>query len=190
MRREAENSMRKIAGLGARSVVSLLGVGSLVGLTASCSSPSPAHEYAVPSNVCGTHVARTLLEPLLPAGEQIGTRPTSTVGVKRCRLVVDGKVIFSSSLEKRDANTTADDVASSAHGVDPTDSRAEEGHVIYSTTGAVGLVRCPDSASALSTVWATVRTSHAVKAAAMRAFIEGYVSAAAKSDACRTLSGP
>ncbi|MFF5028268.1 hypothetical protein ACFY2J_29235 [Streptomyces collinus] len=173
---------------GTRSAVSLLGAALLAGLATSCSSSSATQEYAVPGDVCGTEVTRDLLAPLLPAGKKISARPTSAVGTERCRLLVDGEIAFSSSVEKRAANTTASDVASSAYGVDPTDTSADRGRVIYSTTGAVGLVNCPASASAESTLWATVRTSHEVKASAMRAFIEGYAAALSQSDACRTVS--
>ncbi|MFI0190015.1 hypothetical protein ACH4PW_21000 [Streptomyces sp. NPDC017082] len=179
--------MRKISGSGVRSVVSLLGAGLLVGLATSCSSSSATREYAVPDDVCGIRVAGPLLEPLLPAGKKITAEPTSAVGTQRCRLLVDGKVVFSSSLEKRGVDTTAGDVAASAYGVNPTDAGTNGGDVIYSKTGAVGRVECPNSASANNTVWATARTSHSVKASAMRSFIEGYRAAAAKS-ACRTLS--
>ncbi|MFF9674795.1 hypothetical protein ACF1GS_24350 [Streptomyces eurythermus] len=180
--------MHNISGRGVRSVVALLGAGLLVGLTTSCSSPSPTREYAVPSDVCGTHVARSLLEPLLPPGEKVSAQPTSSVGVERCRMLVDGKVVLSTSIEKHDANTSVGDVASSAYGVEPTDTRADGGRTIYSKTGAVSLVECPGSASANSTLWATVRTSHDVKASSMRDFIKGYATALGKSDACRALS--
>ncbi|WP_436954752.1 hypothetical protein [Streptomyces sp. SudanB182_2057] len=142
----------------------------------------------MPSDVCGTQVARSLLEPLLPPGEKVGAQPTSSVGVKRCRMLVDGKVVLSTSIEKHDANTSAGDVASSAYGVEPTDTRADGGHTIYSKTGAVSLVECPGSASANSTVWATVRTSHDVKASSVRDFVKGYATAVGKSDACRALT--
>ncbi|MFD9096099.1 hypothetical protein [Streptomyces collinus] len=173
---------------GTRSAVSLLWAALLVGLATSCSSSSATQEYAVPDDVCGTKVTSGLLAPLLPAGKKISARPTSAVGTKRCRLLVDGEIAFSSSVEKRAANATASDVASSAYGVDPTDTGSDGGRVIYSKTGAVDLVNCPASASAESTLWATVRTSHEVKASAMRAFIEGYATALAMSDACKSVS--
>ncbi|WP_416520595.1 hypothetical protein [Streptomyces achromogenes] len=179
--------MHNISGRGVRSVVALLGAGLLVALTTSCSSSSPTREYAVPSDVCGTHMASSLLEPLLPPGKKVSTQPTSSVGVKRCRIVVDGKVVLSTSMEKHDANTGVGDVASSAYGVEPTDSRADGGHTIYSKTGAVSLVECAGSPSANSTVWATVRTSHDVKASSVHDFIKGYATAVGRGDACRAL---
>ncbi|WP_181792883.1 hypothetical protein [Streptomyces sp. WELS2] len=179
--------MHNISGRGVRSVVALLGAGLLFALTTSCSSSSPTREYAVPSNVCGTRMAPSLLEPLLPPGEKVGAQPTSSVNVKRCRILVDGKVAFSSSIEKRDANTSVGDVASSAYGVEPTDTRADGDHTIYSKTGAVSLVECPGSASANSTVWATVRITHNVKASSMHDFIKEYATAVGRGDACRAL---
>ncbi|MFD0394970.1 hypothetical protein ACFQ3Z_33110 [Streptomyces nogalater] len=118
----------------------------------------------------------------------MSAQPTSSVGVKRCRILVDGKVVLSTSVEKHAANTSAGDVASSAYGVEPTDTRADGGHTIYSKTGAVRLVECPGSASAQSTVWATVRTSHDVKASSVRDFVKGYATAMGEGDACRALA--
>ncbi|MFG2603166.1 hypothetical protein ACGFT2_06395 [Streptomyces sp. NPDC048514] len=127
-----------------------------------------------------------MLESLLPEGQQITAQPTSAVGVKRCRFVVDGKIAFSSSLEMHGADTTARDVALSAYGVEPTDTAADGGHVIYSRTGAVSLVRCP-AGSSDGSVWATARTEHDVKASDMRRFIEAYATAVARGDGCRSL---
>ncbi|GAA2770366.1 hypothetical protein GCM10010521_54210 [Streptomyces rameus] len=171
---------------GVRSAACLLGTALLVGLTTSCSSSSTARAYAVPDDVCGTKVTKSVLEPLLPEGQTISAQPTSAIGVKRCRFVVDEKIVFSSSTERHGADTTARDVASSAYGVEPTDTPADGGYVIYSRTGAVSLVKCP-AGSSDSSVWATVRTEHDVKASDMRRFIEAYATAVAKGGACRSL---
>ncbi|MFF8729832.1 hypothetical protein ACF073_25565 [Streptomyces sp. NPDC015171] len=173
------------SGTGVRSALSALGAALLIGLLASCSSPSPTREYTVPGDVCGIKVSGSLLEPLLPAGKKISAAPTSAVGVKRCRLVVDERVAFSSSVEVHDATITARDVAMSAAGVEPTDTSADGGYVIYSRTGAVGLVKCP-ATSAKTSVWATVRTQHTVNASAMRHFIEAYANALSRNGACES----
>ncbi|MFG2605092.1 hypothetical protein ACGFT2_16335 [Streptomyces sp. NPDC048514] len=170
---------------GVRSTACLLGAALLVGLTASCSS-SPTRAYAVPGDVCGTKVTKAVLEPLLPPGKEISARPTSAVGVKRCRLVVDEKIVFSSSVEKHGAGTTARDVALSAYGVEPNDASADGGYVVYSRTGAVGLVKCP-ARSSENSVWATVRTERGVEQSDMRRYIEAYAKALSESGGCRSL---
>lgn len=155
-------------------------------LTTACSSPSPELEYAVPSSLCGTKVTSTSLEPLLPPGKEISEEPTAAVGVERCRLQVDGKTVFSSSVEKRAADVSAQDVAESAVGVEPTDSATGDGRFIYSKTGAVGRVECPASGQSDASWWVTARTTDTVAAKDMLTFVKHYASAAAKTDACAT----
>ncbi|MDV9172243.1 hypothetical protein R6V09_19285 [Streptomyces sp. W16] len=124
------------------------------------------------------------LEPVLPPGKKISAQPTSAVGVRRCRLQVDGETVFSISTEKRAADASARDVALSALGVDPGDASADDGQLIYSKTGAVGKVKCPASASSDSSLWVTARASHASAATDMRRLVEQYSATVAKSDAC------
>ncbi|MHB9858682.1 hypothetical protein [Streptomyces sp. YIM S03343] len=165
--------------------VVVLGAAVLLGLLTSCSSSSSSREYAVPKDLCGTKISSSLLEPLLPPGKKISAQPTSAVGVERCRLVVDGDMAFSSSVEQRGTRVSARDMAESAYGVAPGDASANGGRFIYSVTGAVGLVECPDHASADHSVWVTARTTRASEASDMRKFIEQYAAAVAETDACR-----
>lgn len=168
----------------ARSVwAAAIGAALLVASVSACSSSEPEREYATPKELCGTEVSATSLEPLLPPGKKIAVKPASAVGVKRCRLEVDGKVVFSTSVEKLGADTSARDVATSAIGVDPNDG-ADNGRFIYSKTGAVGRVECPKTAGADSSFWVTARVSGDADAADMRRFIKEYATAAAGSGAC------
>ncbi|MFF1395918.1 hypothetical protein ACFVZD_19135 [Streptomyces sp. NPDC058287] len=161
-----------------------LGAALLVASVAGCSSSGPEREYATPKELCGTKVSAASLEPLLPPGKKIAVKPTSAVGVKRCRLEVDGKVVFSTSVEKRGADSSARDVATSALGVDPNDTSADSGRFIYAKTGAVGHVECPKSAGADSSFWVTARVSDDADAADMLRFIKEYATATAGSGAC------
>ncbi|MFB7995723.1 hypothetical protein ACFC4G_23225 [Streptomyces sp. NPDC056002] len=161
-----------------------IGAALLVATAAGCSSSEPRREYATPKELCGTEVSTGSLEPLLPPGKKIAVKPTSAVGVKRCRLEVDGKVVFSTSVEKLGADSSARDVATSALGVDPNDTSADSGRFIYSKTGAVGRVECPKSAGADSSFWVTARVSGDAVAADMLRFIKEYATAAAGSRAC------
>ncbi|MFE6960740.1 hypothetical protein [Streptomyces sp. NPDC057696] len=169
----------------ARSAWVALGAALLVTSVSACSSSAPEREYATPKELCGsTKVSAASLEPLLPPGKKIAVEPTSAVGVKRCRLEVDGTVVFSTSVEKRGADTSARDVATSASGVDPNDASADNGRFIYSKTGAVGQVECPKSAGTDSSFWATARVSDTADPADMHRFIKEYATAAAGSGAC------
>jgi hypothetical protein len=161
-----------------------LGAALLVASVAGCSSSAPAREYATPKELCGTKVSAGSLEPLLPPGKKIAARPTSAVGVKRCRLEVDGKVVFSTSVEKRGADTSARDVATSAIGVNPNDTGADGGRFIYSKTGAVGRVECPKSTDADGSFWVTARVLDDADPADMHRFVKEYATAAAGSGAC------
>lgn len=169
----------------ARSVLAAaIGAGLLVASVSACSSSAPEREYATPKELCGTKVSAGSLEPLLPPGKKISVKPTSAVGVKRCRLEVDGEVVFSSSVEKLGADTSARDVATSALGVNPNDTSADNGRFIYSKTGAVGRVECPKSTGAGSSFWVTARVSDDADPADMHRFVKEYATAAAGSGAC------
>ncbi|MFD3478042.1 hypothetical protein [Streptomyces sp. NPDC058695] len=169
----------------ARSVsAAAIGAALLVASVSACSSSAPEREYATPKELCGTKVSAGALEPLLPPGKKIAVEPTSAVGVKRCRLEVDGKVVFSASVEKRGADTSAGDVATSAIGVDPNDAGADNGRFIYSKTGAVGRVECSKSAGADSSFWVTARVSDDADPADMHRFVKEYATSAAGSGAC------
>lgn len=163
-----------------------LGAALLTASIAACSSPSPEREYAVPNSLCGTKVPTASLEPLLPPGKKIAAQPTSAVDIERCRLQVDGETAFSSSVEKRATDVSAQDVAKSALSVEPTDSATDDGRFIYSKTGAVGRLECPASARPDGSWWVTARTTHTVTAKDMLSFVRDYATAAAKTDTCTT----
>ncbi|MET7516266.1 hypothetical protein ABZS88_22840 [Streptomyces sp. NPDC005480] len=170
---------------GARSAwTAALGAALLVASVAGCSSSEPERAYATPKDLCGTKVSAGSLEPLLAPGKKIAVRPTSAVGVKRCRFEVDGKVVFSTSVEKRGADTSARDVATSAIGVNPNDTGADGGRFIYSKTGAVGRVECPKSAGADSSLWVTARTTHPATATDMVKLVKEYANSVARNGGC------
>ncbi|GAA3808152.1 hypothetical protein ACFQ0G_53595 [Streptomyces chiangmaiensis] len=177
--------MQELLHGGDRHAVVIFGAVLMAAAVASCSSPPPAREYAIPKDLCGTEISSTLLEPLLPPGKEIGTRSTSyTVDVQRCRLQVDGKEAFSSSVERRGADVSARDVAMSAIGVEPGDTSTDNGRFIYSKTGAVGRIECKSSENSDRSVWVTARTSYASDASDMRQFIEQFAEAVGETGAC------
>ncbi|GAA3842134.1 hypothetical protein GCM10022206_95180 [Streptomyces chiangmaiensis] len=176
--------MQEILRGGARHAAVIFGAVLMAAAVASCSSPPPTREYAIPKDLCGTEISSTLLEPLLPPGKEIVIRSTSAVDVQRCRLQIDGEVAFSSSVERRGADVSARDVAMSAIGVGPSDTSTDNGRFIYSKTGAVGRIECKSSENSDSSLWVTARTSHASDASDMRQFIEQFAEAVGKTGAC------
>ncbi|MFB7709443.1 hypothetical protein [Streptomyces sp. NPDC056105] len=166
----------------ARWACAALGAALLVASASACASPAPEHASATPKDLCGTKVSVAFLEPLLPPWKTIATRPASAVGVERCRLLVDGKVVFSGSVEMRAPGASARDVAASAIGVEPTDTSTGDGRFIYSKTGAVGGVEC--SGRSDSSLWVTAQTTHPATAADMLKVVKEYANSAAGSGVC------
>lgn len=169
---------------GARLIRLALGAALLAASVSACSSSAPEREYATPGDLCGAKVSRAALEPLLPPGEKITAQSTSGAGAKRCRLEVDGEVAFSSSVEKRAAGASAQDVATSAIGVEPTDSASDDGRFVYSKTGAVGRVECPASAGPDGSLWVTARATHPATAADMLDVVKEYADSVGQGGDC------
>ncbi|MES9806196.1 MULTISPECIES: hypothetical protein [Streptomyces] len=154
-------------------------------LVVSCSSP--AREYAVPTDLCGVEVPSSVLEPVLPPGREISAHPTDpeSTGIVRCRLHVDGKSVFSASIERWEKDTSARDVAGPAQSVGPGDAQSEGARFVYSATGAVGRVDCRAANDAGRSVWATVRTTRdGTTAEQMKDLITAYADSAAASGEC------
>ncbi|MZD03530.1 hypothetical protein GTW43_00305 [Streptomyces sp. SID5785] len=177
-----------------RSAALVIGA-ALLGVSAvGCSSSEPKRAYAVPADLCGTKVPGSALTPLLPPGKKAVQEPSAAVGVQRCRLKVDGEVALSTSVEKRAADVSAQDVAQSAEGVEPTDTASGDGQYVYGKSGAVGRVACPsssgkaDSGKADRSIWVTARVSEAADDAKdLLGFVKAYAEATAGTDACTKL---
>ncbi|MFE1952954.1 hypothetical protein ACFW9D_21100 [Streptomyces sp. NPDC059524] len=174
---------------GLRAAALVVGAALLGASTVGCSSSEPERAYAVPADLCGTPVSGSALTPLLPAGEKAAQEPSEAVGVRRCRLTVDGEVALSTSVEKRAADVSAQDVAQSAQGVDPTDAAADSGRYVYGKTGAVGRVECPASSSGKAdrSIWVTARVARKAGPEDLLAFVKAYAASVARTDACAKL---
>ncbi|WP_432126641.1 hypothetical protein [Streptomyces sp. bgisy082] len=163
-------------------------MGALLVLTASCSSP--AREYAVPVELCGVGVPASVLEPVLPPGKEISAHPTDPegTGIARCRLHVDGKSVFSASVERWEKDASARDVIGPAQSVGPGDARSEDGRFVYSAADAVGRVDCRAADDAGRSVWATVRTTRdGATGEQMRDLITAYAGSVAASGGYRKI---
>ncbi|MFF8833532.1 hypothetical protein [Streptomyces sp. NPDC015131] len=171
-----------------RAVLPAIGLSIMLALTTSCSSPE--REYAVPGDLCGVRVPAKALEPVLPAGKEATLHPSAIGENKRCRIHVDGKSVFSASIEPWEKDAKAQDVARVTLSVEPSDTLSKDRRYIYSPTGAVGRVECPAPPDSKRSVWATVRVTHDdATEADMKNLIEAYAKAVAASGACREMLG-
>lgn len=161
---------------------------AVVTVTVSCSSP--VREYKVPTALCGVKIAPAVLEPVLPPGNEVTLHPTDVGGNKRCRLHVDGASVLSASIERWEQDTSTQDVASGALAVDPLDNQSKDRRFIYSKTGAVGRVNCPDPQTSDGSLWATVRVTHDdATEADMKSLITAYADSVAASGECSKMMG-
>ncbi|MFH8610543.1 hypothetical protein ACH4D5_23970 [Streptomyces sp. NPDC018029] len=148
-----------------------------------CSSP-PA-EYSPPDSLCGIAVPARLLKAVLPAGQHISVHPTSSTWNKRCRLRVDGREAFSATVEWWGHDTTLRRVAEDAVAVEPFDEMTKDHRYIYSNTGAVGTVNCPNQGGLKDKLFASVRVTHDDAAESdMKKLITAYTESAASPKEC------
>jgi hypothetical protein len=127
---------------------------------------------------------------VLPAGKVISAHPTATKWNKRCRLQVDGKPAFSATVEWWEGNTSLARVATDAIGVDPGDSKTADQRYIYSKSGAVGLVNCPNPRRVKKNLFVSVRVvDESATAAQMEKLITAYSESVAASDDCEAREG-
>ncbi|MDQ8706838.1 hypothetical protein RCO28_30860 [Streptomyces sp. LHD-70] len=147
-----------------------------------CSAPTK--QYAIPKDLCGIQVKPNLVEPLLPPGEKLNFRSSSTGEHSWCRVEVDGKTPLSVMREWWSADTTVSYLARGALGVSPYDKQTKDRRYIYSRTGAIGQVECPESRKDGKKLFASVRVTSEVTEAEMKRFIIGYTKSVATSEAC------
>jgi hypothetical protein len=167
----------------ARAALTLVTAMTALLSIAACSSSDK--QYTVPESLCGIKVPQDVLRAVLPNGEKLTERPESSESAKRCRIHVDGEAVLSASTEHWEDETTANDVAQSALGVDPQDQHDDEGRYIYSSTGAVGKVDCAEAEKAHEPLWASVRVTHDdAKDADMLKLIRTYAKAIGSSKEC------
>ncbi|BCL23364.1 hypothetical protein ACPCBX_29085 [Streptomyces tuirus] len=168
-----------------RSGASLPLVAVMTALLSIAACSSSDKQYTVPGALCGIKVPQNVLKAVLPNGEDLTEHSDSSGSTKRCRIHVDGESVFSASTERWDGETTSNDVAQSALGVDPQDQKSDEGRYIYSSTGAVGKVDCAQAEEAHEPLWASVRVTHEeANNADMLKLIKAYAEAVGSSQEC------
>ncbi|WP_101256078.1 hypothetical protein [Streptomyces barkulensis] len=160
--------------------VLLLGLG-----TASCSAQEK--NYEIPSSLCGTAVSPDLTEPLLPPGEEISTAVSDRAdGMTRCLVYVDDTQVLTFNIEWWKKGTSPARFASVFPNVEPGDKETEDGRFIYSGTGAVGKVTCPEPRKPDDDLFVAARVDEPGKPdeAAMKKLIAAYAEAVGKSGEC------
>ncbi|MER6999493.1 hypothetical protein [Streptomyces sp. NPDC000410] len=99
------------------------------------------------------------MEPMLPPGNELSTQPVSADGVERCYLDVDGNPAFAASIQWwKGEDATLAWIAKGEIGVDPFDKMTPDNRYIYSSTGAVGRVACPEEKRTGEKVFVSLRT--------------------------------
>ncbi|MFD1829258.1 hypothetical protein ACFSJS_06230 [Streptomyces desertarenae] len=158
----------------------------LLGLGATACS-TQERNYEIPSALCGTAVSPDLLEPFLPPGKEISMRESSLMGgFKKCRVLVDGIQVLSAGIDWREKEQSLTGAAYAAIGVDPGDKESDDGRYLYSDTGAVGEVVCPNPRRPDRRLFVTAlgRGDGETGEAAMGKFIAAYAEAVGKSGEC------
>ncbi|QJT04512.1 hypothetical protein G9272_32930 [Streptomyces asoensis] len=166
--------------------VSVTVLTSLVILLAGCSSDGREREYAVPGTLCGTAVETDALSPFLPAGREITVKDRSYSGSKGCEVIVDNKLIVTTTQIWMQEGTTTAFVAA-RQSLDDPDHTAENGRFVYSSYEAFGKTRtCVDTKykQELFTVIRAEGSKHG-DAEAMKRLILSFTGSVEKSAECK-----
>ncbi|MFF3207299.1 hypothetical protein [Streptomyces sp. NPDC002962] len=114
-------------------------------LQTGCSEEDQKREYAVPGTLCGAAVDRDDLAPFLPAGRKIVVKGRFYSGSKGCEVIVDGKLIMTTTqMWMGEGTTTA--LFAARQSLDSPDKSTEDGRFVYSGFEAFGKTRsCVDT---------------------------------------------
>jgi Arc/MetJ family transcription regulator len=129
---------------GARSFVGALATAALIATLTGCSG-GDERGYAAPRALCGITMDSDDLVPFLPSGSKISTREKSQSGVKRCEVVIDDKLIVTTTQAwLEEGRTTA--YFASGQSLHSPEKSADGGRFRYSGNEAFGKTRgCVDS---------------------------------------------
>ncbi|MFH0172896.1 hypothetical protein [Streptomyces cacaoi] len=166
--------------------VSVTALTSLVILLAGCSSDGQEREYAVPGTLCGTAVETDALSPFLPAGREITVKDRSYSGSKGCEVIVDDKLIMTTTQMWTDEGTTTA-LFAAQQSLDTPDKSTEDGRFVYSGFEAFGKTRgCVDTKykQELYTVIQAEGSKHR-DAEAMKRLILSFTGSVEKSAECK-----
>ncbi|GAA3310254.1 hypothetical protein [Streptomyces cinereospinus] len=80
-----------------RATVVVPVIAALLAALCGCGEEAPGRNYAVPAELCGIAVGTDDLAPFLPAGDAISVRAKSGGGVRSCQVVVDGRLVLTTT---------------------------------------------------------------------------------------------
>ncbi|MGW6927182.1 hypothetical protein ACWGA9_38965 [Streptomyces sp. NPDC054950] len=169
------------------SAVSVAALTILVFPVAGCGEEEQKREYAIPGTLCGTTVDRDDLTPFLPAGRKITVKETSYSGSNGCQVIVDDKLIMTTTqMWMEEGTTTA--LFAARQSLDTPDKSTENGRFVYSGFEAFGKTRdCVDTKyqQALYTVIQAEGSKHR-DPEAMKHLILAFTGEIEKSAECTT----
>lgn len=167
------------------SLVSAAALTTLAFVIMGCGGEENEREYAIPRTLCGTAVDSDALAPFLPSGKKVTVRDKSSPGSKVCQVIVDNKLIVTTSqMWLEEGRTTA--YVAARQSFDTPDHSAEAGRFRYSGYEAFGKTRgCVDTKykQELYTIMRAEGSKHR-DADAMKRLIISYTKEVEKSAGC------
>ncbi|MFF8230765.1 hypothetical protein [Streptomyces caelestis] len=167
------------------SLISAAALTALAFALTGCGGDDQQREYAIPSTLCGTAVDSDTLAPFLPSGHKITVRNKSYSGTKGCQVIVDNKLIFTTTQVWLEEGSTTAFVAA-RQSLDMPSHSAEAGRFRYSGYEAFGKTRgCVDAKykQELYTIMQASGSKHR-DTEAMKRLIISYTKGVEKSDEC------
>ncbi|MEU0589714.1 hypothetical protein [Streptomyces sp. NPDC006132] len=150
-----------------------------------CGGDEQQREYAIPRTLCGTAVDSDTLAPFLPSGRKITVRNKSYSGAKDCQVIVDKKLVFTTTQVWLEEGSTTAFVAA-RQSLDSPGQSTEAGRFRYSGYEAFGKTRgCVDTKykQELYTIMRAEGSKHR-DADAMKRLIVSYTKEVEKSPEC------
>jgi hypothetical protein len=150
-----------------------------------CSGDEAKREYAIPRTLCGIAIDSDDLTPFLPTGKKITVQGTSGGGINRCKVIVDGKIVATTTQAwLEDGRTTA--YFATGQALDTLNHSADGDRFRYSGNEAFGKTRnCVDTKYEQE-LYAAVQISGSKHhdADAMKRLIISYTSQVEQSAEC------
>ncbi|MFF3248323.1 hypothetical protein ACFYWY_32390 [Streptomyces sp. NPDC002870] len=112
-----------------------------------CSQPEEKRSFTLPPDLCGTPVAATALDAVLPkTGKTLSTRAQSReVGATHCRVVVDDTAVIS-AISEWQVDPSVKKAAHINPYLDLDEYTSEDGTYMWSGRGGVRRIPCPVAA--------------------------------------------
>ncbi|WP_208898463.1 hypothetical protein [Streptomyces incarnatus] len=123
-------------------------------------------------------------------GKKISSVKSGPSGFTRCRLVVDGQVAVTSVIEQWESGTTLNNVAYSAHRLNPGSAKKEGAGYIVSGSMGVGHASCAKLQKEGHEIFTVIRKEHGtVGLSAMEEAITKFSDGVSASEQCGASHG-